>query len=232
MRRTAKCDGRKHKLRRQHKRCGPQGRLQVVYSTRFPDGSYLKEKPLEVRLVTREATSNKVAQQIGMTVAMLALGAVAFQGFSKDNLKGRQLEGLTDRGHLKIPVETTFVTRLQTRVDTAVQASEALRARTFGRPVTVAGGSTQLVYESLLGAEEETFRLKTDLVVYKVREGSLLNRLIAPRVVECASESPEAWPQARWAEDNYRSVMTQLDAMLQACEDKVMASLETTLLAD
>lgn len=208
------------------------GPLRVVYSLRYPDGSYLKEKPSEVRLVTREATSNKVAQQIGLNLALLALGGLAFQGFSKDDLMGRPVDGVSQRDHLKVPVDTAFVTRLQARVDTAMQSSESLRLRTFARPLTVAGGSTRLVYENLKGSDVPTFRLKTDLVIYKAREGGFTNNLLAARVVECSNESPEAWPQTHWAEGNYLPVKTQLYTMLQACEDKVIASLESTLLAD
>lgn len=41
----------------------PPGALKVVYSQHYPDGSYLKEQPTEVRLVTREATTKNVAAQ-------------------------------------------------------------------------------------------------------------------------------------------------------------------------
>lgn len=151
--------------------------LKVIYSQIYPDGSILKEKPSEVRLITREATSNNVAAQVGLNAVLLAMGAVSFRGFNKDDLKGRELTDVADRSHLQNPVPTEFVGRLQARVDAFVQADESLQKRRFQRPLIVSGGSTRLVYESLLGKEEEKFRLKTDLVVYKKRESSTMASL-------------------------------------------------------
>lgn len=203
----------------------PAGVLKVVYSHSYPDGSTLKETPTEVRLVTRQTTNNHVATQIGINMLLLTVGAFAFRGFSKDDLKGKEVADLADRRHLQNPIPTAFVARLQARVDAAIEGDETLRQRVFDRPLVVGGGSTRLVYESLLGPEEEEFRLKTDLVVYRARGSMIGNSFKGPVVVDCAGESPQALPQARWAEDNYLSVKAELDAMLLACENKVLASL-------
>lgn len=205
------------------------GALKVIYSRIYPDGSALKEKPVEIRMVTREATSNNVAAQVGLNAVLLLMGAVSFRGFSKGDLKGSELTDVADRSHLQNPVPTEFVERLQARVDGFVQADESLKKRRFERPLIVSGGNARLVYESLLGTEEEKFRLKTDLVVYKKRESSAMASLMAPVVVQCSGESPDAWPQSRWAQENYLLVKVQLDALLQACENKVQENLRELL---
>ncbi|WP_332748361.1 hypothetical protein [Hydrogenophaga sp.] len=208
----------------------PPGALKVVYSQHYPDGSYLKEQPTEVRLVTREATTKNVAQQVGLNLLLLSVGALSFQGFSKDDLNGRIVDGPTDRAHLRNPIPTDFVARLQTRVDTAIQWNEGLKTQTYAHPLVVGGGSTRLVYENLAGTEDATYRLKTDLVVYRKRgAGASIKSLMAPRTVSCADQSAHAWPQSRWAEGNYLPVKQEMDALLAACETKVVAALDELL---
>lgn len=75
-----------------------------------------------------------------------------------------------------------------------------------------------------------TYRLKTDLVVYRKRgNGVSINSLMGPRTVSCADQSAHDWPQSRWAENNYLAVKQAMDALLAACEAKVVASLEELL---
>lgn len=208
----------------------PPGALKVAYSQHYPDGSYLKEQPTEVRLVTREATTKNVATQVGLNLLLLSVGALSFQGFSKDGLKGRAVDGPTDRAHLRNPIPTDFVTRLQARVDTAIQGNDRLKTQTYTHPLVVGGGYARLVYENLAGTDEATYRLKTDLVVYRKRgDGASIKSLMAPRTVSCADQSAQAWPQSRWAEGNYLPVKQELDALLAACEARVLASLDELL---
>jgi hypothetical protein len=208
----------------------PAGALKVVYSQYYPDGSHLKEQPTEVRLVTREATTKNVAQQVGLNLLLLSVGALSFRGFSKDDLNGRTVDGPTDRAHLRNPIPTEFVSRLQARVDTAIQGNDRLKTQTYAYPLVVGGGSTQLVYENLAGTDEATYRLKTDLVVYQKRgDGASIKSLMAPRTVSCADQSAQAWPQSRWAEGNYLPVKQEMDALLAACETKVVAALDKLL---
>jgi hypothetical protein len=208
----------------------PPGALKVVYSQHYPDGSYLKEQPTEVRLVTREATTKNVATQVGLNLLLLSVGALSFRGFSKDDLNGRAVDGPTDRVNLHNPIPTDFVARLQTRVDSAIQSSDRLKTQTYAHPLVVGGGSTRLVYENLAGTEEVTYRLKTDLVVYRKRgNGASIKSLMAPRKVSCADQSAHAWSQSRWGEGNYLPVKQQLDVLLEGCEAKVLASLDELL---
>ena len=207
----------------------PPGALKVVYSQHYPDGSYLKEQPTEVRLVTREATTKNVATQVGLNLLLLSVGALSFQGFSKDGLKGRAVDGPTDRAHLRNPIPTDFVTQLQARVDTAIRDNDHWRAETYTYPLVVGGGYARLVYENLAGTDEATYRLKTDLVVYRKVEGASIRSLMGPRTVSCADQSAQAWPQSRWAEGNYLPVKQEMDTLLAACEAKVVASLDELL---
>lgn len=209
----------------------PPGALKVVYSQHYPDGSYLKEQPTEVRLVTREATTKNVATQVGLNLLLLSVGALSFQGFSKDNLKGRTVDGPTERAHLRNPIPTDFVAQLQARVDAAVRDNNRWKAQTYTHPLVVGGGYARLVYENLAGTEEAAYRLKTDLVVYRKRgDGASLKSLMAPRTVSCADQSAHVWPHSRWAEGNYFPVKQEMDALLAACEAKVVASLDELLL--
>lgn len=207
----------------------PPGALKVVYSQDYPDGRYLKEQPTEVRLVTREATTKNVAQQVGLNLLLLSVGALAFQGFSKDDLNGRTVDGPTDRANLLNPIPTDFVARLQNRVDTAIQGNDRLKTQTYAHPLVVGGGSTRLVYENLAGTDEATYRLKTDLVIYRRVAGASIKSLMGPRTVSCADQSAHAWPQSRWSEGNYLPVKQEMDALLAACEVKVVASLDELL---
>lgn len=207
----------------------PPGALKVVYSQYYPDGSYLKEQPTEVRLVTREVTTKNVATQVGLNLLLLSVGALSFQGFSKDDLKGRAVDGPTDRAHLRNPIPTDFVTQLQARVDTAIRDNDRWKAQTYTHPLVVGGGYARLVYENLAGTDEATYRLKTDLVIYRKVEGASIRSLMGPRTVSCADQSAQAWPQSRWAEGNYLPVKQEIDTLLAACEAKVVASLDELL---
>ena len=93
----------------------------------------------------------------------------------------------------------------------------------------VGGGYARLVYENLAGTDEATYRLKTDLVIYRKVEGASLRSLMGPRTVSCADQSAQAWPQSRWAEGNYLPVQQEMDTLLAACEAKVVASLDELL---
>jgi hypothetical protein len=203
----------------------PPGALKVVYSQHYPDGSYLKEQPTEIRLVTRDATTKNVAQQLGLNVLLLSVGALSFQGFSKDDLNGRIVDGPTDRAHLRNPIPTDSVAQLQTRVDTAIQGNEGLKTQPYAHPLVVGGGNARLVYENLAGTDEATYRLKTDLVIYRRVGGTSIKSLMGPRTVSCADQSAHAWPQSRWAEGNYLPVKQEMDALLAACETKVVTAL-------
>jgi hypothetical protein len=48
-------------------------------------------------------------------------------------------------------------------------------------------------------------------------------------VVNCQGASDEPLPLSQWATNDYQLVKTQLDAMLAACETKVMAGLPDLL---
>ncbi len=157
------------------------------------------------------------------------MGALSFQGFSKDDLNGRTVDGPTDRAHLLNPIPTDFVARLQTRVDTAIQGNDRLKTQTYAHPLVVGGGNARLVYENLAGTDDATYRLKSDLVIYRRVGGTSIKSLMGPRTVSCADQSAHAWPQSRWAEGNYLPVKQEMDALLAACETKVVAALDELL---
>jgi hypothetical protein len=193
--------------------------VQVEYSQHYPDGSRLKQVPTEVTIVKREATHKNIAGQVALNVVMLALGGGGgVQGFSKDGLKGAPLEGLTERANVQNPVSTQFVSDLRSKVVVAVQSNAGWRDKSYLEPITVAGGNTSLVYETLADTEEERFRLKTDLVYKRKEVASLWSN--ANVVVDCQDASPEPLTQSQWAGANYQSVKTQSDAMLAAVRRK------------
>jgi hypothetical protein len=206
------------------------GEVKVQYSLLYPDGSRLKELPTEVTVVKRESTIKSVAAQVGLNVLALALGGgVGFQGFSKDDLKGVRIEDAVSRENLKNPVSNEFLRELESKVSATVQQNPALAQKGYQRPILVAGGNARLVYESLAGEDEERFRLKSDLIVYKQREGAGLFTFKSVNVVDCENASDNPLPLDQWAVNNYQSVKTQLDAMLSTCESKVLAKLPELL---
>lgn len=207
----------------------PPGVIQVIYSYTYPDGSRIKEIPTEVTIVKREATTSLVSTQVALNVFMLAMGGgIGFQGFSKDSLKGAVIEGPADRANLKNPAAGTFMLSLQASVNDAIQADATLRQKTFNNSLNVIG-STQLVYETLASTDEERYRLKTDLMVFKKKESASLVSMAPFVTVNCQNQSPTPLVQARWAENNYQIVKDEIDSMYAACQKNVLADLKNLL---
>ncbi|WP_137921872.1 hypothetical protein [Hydrogenophaga sp. 2FB] len=204
--------------------------LRVTYSQASPSGYRLKSTPEEITIVSRSTTGKAVAAQVFLNVAMLALvGGIGVQPFSKDDLRGDRIEDVTHRDHLRNPIPTDFVTRLQEKVDAAIASNAALTNRVYENPLVVAGGSSSLVYHALTGTDEETYQLQTKLEVFKRREGPNFWTLSPNVVVDCSDVSAEPLPRTRWAQDDYQLVRQSLDETLDACEARVMARLPELL---
>ncbi|MDR0479220.1 MAG: hypothetical protein LBH31_05345 [Burkholderiaceae bacterium] len=203
------------------------GVLQVAYSTRFIDGSVLKEPPTEVTIVRRETTGRSAAAQVGLNVLMLALGGgVAVKGFSKNDLKGERIEDASDRTNLQNPVQTAFVQSLQEAVNARMTQNHIGQDRSFRYPLLAGGGSANLIYDTLLGSEDAQYRLVLHLDVYKRRENSWV---MPPILVKCSDQSDPPQPLAYWSESSYSHVRQELDRMLAACQEKVLADLPSLL---
>ena len=202
------------------------GDVNVQYTFFYLDGSKLKEFPTEVTVVKRDATIKNVAAQVGINVLALALGGggAGFQGFSKDGLKGTRIDDAVLRDNLKNPVSNEFTRNMQAKVSALVRLNDELSKKIFQKSILVAGGNFLLIYETLTG-EDEHFHLKSDLVVYKHRENTNLFSFNPTAVVTCESASDGLLPLNQWAANDYQLVKTQLDAMLGACETKVLAGL-------
>ncbi len=202
----------------------------MAYTTRFADGSLLKDLPQEVMIVRREDTFGLIGTQVVLNIAMLALGGgIGVQGFSKDGLKGSAIDYAGPRDNLKNPVVHEFTPALAKKIRDAVHQDPELNGRTFNRDILVAGGSANLVYESLADGEEERFRLKTHLQVYKKKESAGMFSFSPLVIVDCSNESEQVMLLNQWAEADFQPVKTQLDGMLSACETKVMAELPAML---
>ena len=146
----------------------------------------------------------------------------------KDSLKGAVIEGPADRANLKNPAAGTFMLSLQASVNDAIQADATLRHKTFNNSLNVIG-STQLVYETLASTDEERYRLKTDLMVFKKKESASLVSMAPFVTVNCQNQSPTPLVQARWAENNYQIVKDEIDSMYAACQKNVLADLKNLL---
>lgn len=208
------------------------GAVAVRYTTELPYGSTLKRSPTEVQLVERADTHKEVGKQIGINLFMLAMGGVGFsaQGFSKTSLAGNPIAASGDRANLRNPIPEEFVARLSERINATVKADPALAMRHWRQPVNVAGGFTRLLYDELDGDTPERLHLAMDLTVYKRREDwSPLSFSNSSVLVDCNSKSPTARAQEDWAPDDYREVRLEFDALLDACERKVMAALPDLL---
>lgn len=205
------------------------GTVQVATSMVYPDGSELRARPTEVQIVKAEQMQKNVAGKVALGVLMFALGGgTGYTTSSKDNMVGSTIEGLEDRSKLQIGDASAFASSLQTTVQTAMQGNAEWADKTFKHPLTVAGGVVNLVYEGLTGEEATLYRLKADWVVYKRRESFTL--FGAPNTrVDCSYQSPTPMTQAAWAENQYAQVKAELDAMLPACEQKVVAALPDLL---
>jgi len=205
----------------------PTGSVRVSYSQAFFDGSSLKDVPTEIRIVQRETTGRAVAAQVGLNVLMLALGGGAgFSGFSKNDLAGDEITDVQDRANLVNPVSTEFVTSLQAAVDERMAQEGAWKERDFRNPMIVGGGRATLVYDTLTGSEEPLYQLALGLDIYKRPESSWI---IPARSVQCSDRSQPAQPLAQWAESSYAGVQQELNRMLHACQEKVLARLPELL---
>ena len=207
----------------------PPGVIGVVYTQVYPDGGRLKEIPTEVTIVKREATTSLVGAQVALNVVMLAMGGgFGFQSFSKDGFKGAVIEGSVDRVNLTDPAAGTFMVALRASVNDAVQADTTLRQKIFNNSLNVIGG-TKLVYETLTGTDEERYRLKTDLMIFKKKESAGLVSVTPFVTVNCQNQSPVPLTQATWAENNYQIVKNEVESMYAACQKKVLADLHNLL---
>jgi hypothetical protein len=204
-------------------------KLSVQYSLVFPDRSRLKEMPTEVTIVRRATTTKNAAVQVGLNVLLFAVGGgVSLNGFGKDDLKGETIEDAVDRQNLSNAVSTAFVERMQLAINDAIKASpESVSA--MSNPLLVAGGNARLIYENLGGSDQEEFRLKTDMLLYKKREGAGLFSVRPAIMVQCAEQSPKAVAQSQWAEDGYKAVKVELEAAWASCVQKVIADLPKLL---
>jgi hypothetical protein len=204
----------------------PPGKLRVVHSLTFADGSQLKEKQNEVTLVTRDATTRAAAGAVALGILGLALGGLAIVPVDKDQFRGRTIDDASDRSNLRNTVATDFVSTMQAAIDARIAAEPAWQSRGFRQPVTIGGGWASLVYESLLGEAEPAYQLRLDLDVYKVPESGWPR---APVRIDCSARSEPAKSLGAWASDSYRPVRTQLDAFLASCQEKVLSELPRLL---
>lgn len=203
------------------------GKVQVRYSPIYSDGSKLREEPLAVRIVKPEHAQSNIAQQVALNVVLFAFaGGLSVSPFGKNDLRGAVLTD-ADNKNIPNPIPRDFTARLDERINAAVQANEKWRTQRFSEPVLLQGGTAHLVYESLIGNDEQ-YRLRIDPIVFKFKEDRVLLRG-AGTEVNCTSESPEPLPLSHWSADSYALVRTQLDSMLDACEAKVMAQLPEML---
>ena len=192
----------------------------VKYSAFYADGSYVKDTPAEVMVISRATTGNAVGAQILLNVAMLALGGgFGVQPFGKDELKGAPITGVIDRERVRNPVSTDFIASLQQRVDTRLASQPELASRHFKHPIVVGGGRVSLVYESLSETEQERFQLRTKLDVYKHRETAGLLSLQPQVHVACSDASTPALPMREWTANDHARVRQTLEPMPSAALD-------------
>ncbi|WP_394792404.1 hypothetical protein [Rhodoferax sp.] len=137
--------------------------LKAEYTLTYHDGSHLKRKPTEVRIVKPELMQKEVAGKIALGILLFVVaGGTGFTTSSKDNMNGAVIDGLEDHSNLQIPSPDAFAERLQVLINDAIKTSDAVPAKPFARPLLLAGGATNLVYESLTGEESQLYRLKSD----------------------------------------------------------------------
>lgn len=204
--------------------------LNVSYTQQYPSEARLKEIPNEITIVKREATSKNVGTQVALNVLLLAVGGgVGVQGFSKDGLKGAPITDVKDRRNLQNPIPNTFVNDLRSNLNALAQAQPEFSSKVYRNAFMITDGHTRLVYENLTGTEEETFRLKTDLLIYKRKETAGMFSISPFVEVDCKNQSPEPLPLATWAEQDYQLVRKQLTAMLDQCAKKVAMELPNFL---
>lgn len=201
------------------------GLVKVEYSR-----GTLKETPTEVTIVRRENKANQVAGQIALGLLMFALvGGTGFQDVDKEMLLGSRIEDPNASENLKNPVSGEFVLGLQEKVAAFVKQNPELKSKSFQHPIVVSGGSARLIYEAF-SDDDQRFRLRNDLTIYKRRENAKRFSFDSPGVhVSCVEITPEPRIEAEWAVDGYRPVRTTLDDWLKTCENKVLAKLPELL---
>lgn len=205
------------------------GVVGVEYTRSLPDQSYVKNLPQEVRLISRASTGKSVAMQVGVNVLSLALGGeVGGQGFSKNELRGEVISDVDDRDNVRNPVATRFVSRVKDVVNESVATNPEWKSKVFVNPILVGGGSAALVYESLLG-DDELFRLKLFLEVYKRKEARGFSFSGPYEVVDCSTETESPRVLSEWSSNDYVLVKSELASQLDRCQGMVIAQLDRLL---
>ncbi|OWY29150.1 hypothetical protein [Herbaspirillum robiniae] len=206
------------------------GALNVVYTTNFPDGSRLKDTPTEIMIVRSETTQKAAAGQTALAILTFAFGGGAgFSGFSKESLKGEKIEDVKDRNNIRNTVSTDFTAHLREQLNAEMDVKRSQYKAVYKHPVSVAGGSSRLIYESLTGEESKQFRMNTELEVYKKKEGAGMFSVNPFERVSCNRVSEKALPLDDWMKDDYVMVRQWMDETLQLCADKVIAALPKML---
>ncbi len=205
------------------------GELPVFYSTAYSSGIKLKEAPKEVTIVHRQKTVGVTAAQVALNVFSLAMGAGAgFMSFGKEGFRGDPIGNLEDRNNLRIPVKD-FTKRIGQQTKSWFNDHPEYKERQFSNGLFVAGGSTRLIYENLIGADDATYRLVLDLEVYKKKETAGWMTVTPNVSIRCDYKSAEPVPQTVWAEDSYAKVRKELADAFRTCEERVIAALPELL---
>jgi hypothetical protein len=208
----------------------PEIKVGVAYTTKFTNGSYLKEVPEEVFIVRPKNTQNNVAAQVALNMFMFALGGgLAVNGFDKSDLKGDKLDDVKDRKHVRNPVSTDYIGKLSKEINAALQARAELKPGAYKNSVMVAGGSSTLIYESLTGDEANLYKMNTELTIYKRKEDAGLFTFNPFVEVSCNRVSEKALPLEDWAKDDYVMVQQWVDETLDQCSKKVVGALPDLL---
>ena len=200
------------------------GKVDVQYTRSFPDGSRLKSNPEEVMIISRSTMGKSVAAQIGINVMMVALGSgIGVSPATKNDLKGYAITDVDDRSNIKNPIPTEFVSDIDEMIKESVGNSAKWQSRVYQNPVLIGGGRAKLIYESLLG-DDDLYKFKLDLLVYKKKESSSFFGK-QYESVDCSSESESPLELTVWSENDYLKVNEEFSSLLEKCETKVMSQL-------
>ena len=176
-----------------------------------------------LRIVHRADTGSSIALQVGLNVGLALLTrGVAFQSFSKDDLRGTPVEGI-DAELARNPAISELpqavaemAVRLHAQRKAAGEAPDALPDEL---PVAVFVGPWSLVYENLAGSDE----------LYRLRFGAALNWKPRPFAVHArpqgCSWKSDALTLTEWQANDWQQLREQRAMASAACQKNFEAVL-------
>lgn len=202
--------------------------LLVIYSYRNSSGGMTKSDMDDLLIVHARTTQNQVVAQVALSVAMLVLvGGVGVSTFGKEDLKGEAPKDLKDKNRSGNPARTLLLADLQRESLEWLAANPKTNELKFTQPLVITGASWRLIYNSL-SADDQIYRLRLDVGVYKTRDKSSFFQEKIKAGKDCLYVS-EPRTLNEWKANDYQAVTDSVPVAVAKCSKEFVAQLPVLL---